>query len=71
MTKRLAGAAVGDPVDVAEQGADLAGAADLDVLLPGPGHDAGAQRLKDGVALARADLCRTHASISRATSRLM
>jgi hypothetical protein len=44
-----------DPVDVGDEGTEFAGPADLDVLLPGAGNDAGAQRVQDGVAIARAD----------------
>ena len=60
------GAAVGDPVDVGEQRLDFARPADLDQVLPGSRHDTRAQRLDQGVALARLDLAAAsgHAHIS-------
>src|SRR4029453_17355796 len=42
---------VNNPVDVAEQRVELGHPADLDVLLPGAGDDASAQRVHDRVAI--------------------
>ena len=46
------GAAPLDPAQVIEHRGDLVSAADLEVAEADPGHDAGAERLEDGVALA-------------------